>query len=76
MLFEKIFQRDDKSFLLLYYFFLCLVLYLSSILAYYVRNNSWQLPELIFEGTPFDSLRFKITNQILPGSEKFFEPAC
>ena len=31
---------------------------------------------LIFEGTPFDSLKFKITNQILPGSEKFFQPAC
>ena len=51
MLFEKIFQRDDKSFLLLYYFFLSIVLYLSSTLAYYVRNNSLQLPELIFEGT-------------------------
>ena len=51
MLFEKIFQRDDKSFLLLYRLFLSGVIYLSSIIAYYVRNNTWELPNLYIEAS-------------------------
>ena len=43
MLFEKIFQRDDKSFLLFYHIFLSGILYFSSTLAYYVRNKTWVL---------------------------------
>ena len=42
MVFEKIFQRDDKSFLLFYYLSLGVVLYFSSTLAYYVRNQTWE----------------------------------
>ena len=45
MLFEKVFQRDDKSFLLVYHFFLGAILYLSSTFAYYFRNKSWELTE-------------------------------
>ena len=45
MLFEKVFQRDDKSFLLVYRFFLGAILYLSSTFAYYFRNKSWELTE-------------------------------
>ena len=45
MLIEKIFQRDDKSFLLFYRLSLSIVLYLSSTLAYFIRNKSWELSD-------------------------------
>ena len=32
--------------------------------------------ELIFAGTDFESLKFKVTNQIVPGMEKHYEPVC
>ena len=45
MLFEKIFQRDDKTFLNFYHFILGIILYISAVLSYYLINNSWNLPE-------------------------------
>ena len=51
MLFEKIFQRDDKSFLLLYYLFLGIVLYFCSSLSFFIRNDTWELADIYFEGT-------------------------
>ena len=51
MLFEKIFQRDDKSFLLFYRLFLNIVLYFSSTLAYFIRNKSWELTDIYFEAS-------------------------
>ncbi|WP_415314516.1 exopolysaccharide biosynthesis polyprenyl glycosylphosphotransferase [Candidatus Pelagibacter sp. Uisw_137] len=60
MLFEKIFQRDDKSFLLLYYLFLSAVLYLSSVLAYFIRNKTLELSEIYFKGTIYILLIFLI----------------
>ena len=51
MLFEKIFQRDDKSFLLIYYIFLGTVLYFGSLLSYFIRNDTWRFTEEYFEGT-------------------------
>ena len=32
--------------------------------------------ELIFEGTNFESIKFKVTDQIIPGMEKRYEPIC
>lgn len=60
MLFEKVFQRDDKAFLLVYHLFLSVILYLSSVLAYYIRNNSWTLSELYLEGTILSIVIFLI----------------
>ena len=60
MIFEKIFQRDDKSFLLFYYIFLGSILYLSSILAYFLRNNTWKLSELYLEGTLLSIIAFMV----------------
>jgi len=57
-LFEKIFQRDDKFFLLSYYLFLSIVLYFSSVVAYYVRNDIWNLPSLYTQGSILISLTF------------------
>ena len=51
MLFEKIFQRDDKPFLLLYRFFLSGILYFSSVFAYFIRNSTWKLSEAYLEAT-------------------------
>ncbi len=53
MLFEKIFQRDDKFFLLIYRLSLCSILYFCSIFAFYLRNNTWQLTEKYLEATIF-----------------------
>ena len=60
MLFEKVFQRDDKAFLVVYHLFLSGILYLSSVLAYYIRNNSWTLSELYLEGTILSIVIFLI----------------
>ena len=60
MLFEKVFQRDDKAFLLVYHLFLSVILYLSSVLSYYIRNNSWTLSELYLEGTILSIVIFLI----------------
>ncbi len=51
MLFEKIFQRNDKSFLLFYRLILCGVLYLSSTIAYFIRNNTWKLSDTYVEAS-------------------------
>ena len=51
MLIEKIFQRDDKSFLLFYRLCLGIVLYLSSTLAYFIRNKSWDLSDIYIKAS-------------------------
>ena len=60
MIFEKVFQRDDKSFLLFYYSFLSLILFLSCLIAYYIRNNSWKLSESYLEASIFIVIVFLI----------------
>ena len=32
--------------------------------------------EMIFEGTPIKSIKFKVKNEIIPGMEKFYQKAC
>jgi putative colanic acid biosysnthesis UDP-glucose lipid carrier transferase len=46
MLFEKIFQRDDKSFYLFYRLSLGIVLYFSSTLSYFIRDKTWVLTDI------------------------------
>jgi exopolysaccharide biosynthesis polyprenyl glycosylphosphotransferase len=60
MLFEKIFQRDDKSFLLFYRLSLSIVLYFSSILAYFFRNKTWELTDIYFEASATIGIVFLI----------------
>ena len=60
MIFEKVFQRDDKSFILFYRFILAGVLYFSSLIAYYIRNNTWKLSERYLDGTIYIVLVFLI----------------
>ena len=51
MIFEKIFQRDDKSFLLLYRILLGGILILSSYTAYFIRNKTLELTNDYLEAT-------------------------
>ena len=60
MLFEKVFQRDDKAFLAIYHLFLSGILYASSIFAYYIRNETWILSERYFEGTILSIIIFLV----------------
>ena len=57
-LFEKIFQRNDKFFLLIYYGVLALSLNCSTYAAYYFRNKNWNLPEIYFDGSILITLVF------------------
>ena len=44
-LFEKIFQRNDRFFLQIYFFLQGCTLYLNSTYAYYLKNGTFQLKE-------------------------------
>jgi len=50
-LFEKIFQRDDRIFLQLYFLILGVFLFLSSLTSYYLKAGIFQLPEKYTTGT-------------------------
>jgi putative colanic acid biosynthesis UDP-glucose lipid carrier transferase len=57
-LFEKIFQRNDRFFLLVYYLILGLLLNIGSFGAYYLRNKDWNLSEAYIEGSILITLIF------------------
>ena len=45
-IFEKIFQRNDKVFLQLYFIVLGIILYLCFLLAFYLSHGTFKLPEI------------------------------
>ena len=57
-LFEKIFQRNDRFFLQIYYLILGLLLNVGSYSAYYLRNQDWNLPVVYVEGSILITLIF------------------
>ena len=63
-LFEKIFQRNDKFFLQLYFFTLGFFFFLSSIAGYYLRTGTYQLPETYVTGTILLTIIFWISGLI------------
>ena len=73
MLFEKIFQRDDKSFLLFYYSFLSIILFLSSNTSYYLRNNTWKFSETYFEATIFIVIIFFILSIFTTKEQRYIK---
>jgi|TARA_B110000438_G_scaffold302218_1_gene359266 exopolysaccharide biosynthesis polyprenyl glycosylphosphotransferase len=73
MLLEKIFQRDDKAFLLFYHLFLSLVLYFSSTLAYFIRNKTWELSDIYFEGTILIVIIFSILSFLNTKENRFIK---
>ncbi len=73
MIFEKIFQRDDKSFLLFYYSFLSIILFLSSNTSYYFRNNTWKFSESYFEATIFIVIIFFILSIFTTKEQRYIK---
>ena len=71
MLIEKIFQRDDKFFLLVYHLFLALILFVSSNISYFLRNKSWQLPDKYLEATIIISLIFLVLSLFKSKESRF-----
>ena len=71
MLIEKIFQRDDKFFLIIYRLFLALILYFSSSLSYFLRNKTWVLPERYIEATVIISLIFIVLSLFKSKENRF-----
>jgi len=66
-LFEKIFQRNDKFFLLIYYFTLGASLNISTFVAHYFINKNWNLPEGYLEGSILITLIFLTMSIIRTG---------
>ena len=73
MIFEKIFQRDDKSFLLFYHFFLSLLIYLSSTIAFYIRNKTWELSEKYLEASIFIVIIFFILSIFIVREKRYIK---
>ena len=69
MIFEKIFQRDDKSFLLFYFSFLSLVLFFCSNISYYLKNDTMKFSDSYLEATIFIVIIFFILS-IFANKEK------
>ena len=72
-IFEKIFQRNDKFFLLIYYLLLGLCLYLSSNIAYYIRNQNWDLTETYFQGSILITLIFYLVTIFNSKEDRFIK---
>ena len=68
-LFEKIFQRNDKFYLLVYYFVLAVSLNLSTFTAYYLRNENWNMPEIYIEGSILITLIFLAMSIVRTGKD-------
>ena len=79
LLFEKIFQRNDRVFILFYFFTLGIFLYLSSMTSYYLRNETFNLPEIYSLGSILIVITFWILgllrtreNRYIIGTAQFF----
>ena len=79
VLFEKIFQRNDRIFIQFYFFILGISLYLCSMTAYYLRNGTFKLPEMYFFGSILIVISFLILglirtreNRYIIGTAQFF----
>jgi len=73
MLIEKIFQRNDKFFILIYQLFLAFILYFSSTIAYLIRNNTWELPKVYVEASIIISLIFIILSLFKSRENRFIK---
>ena len=73
MLFEKVFQRDDKSFILFYRLSLSIVLYFSSTLAYFIRNKSWELTDIYFEASATIGVVFLILSFLNSKEQRYIK---
>ena len=72
-LFEKIFQRNDKFFLQIYYIILGLLLNIGSLSAYFIRNQDWNLPEAYIEGSILITLIFWSLSIAISKEDRFIK---
>ena len=79
LLFEKIFQRNDRIFIQFYFFILGVSLYLCSITSYYLRSGTFKLPEDYLYGSILIVISFLILglirtreNRYIIGTAQFF----
>ena len=79
VLFEKIFQRNDRIFIQFYFFILGISLYLCSTTSYYLRNGTFKLPEDYLYGSILIVITFLILgltrtreNRYIIGTAQFF----
>ena len=73
MLFEKIFQRDDKTFLIFYHLILSFILFLSSSIAYFIRNKDWILAEEYFEASIFIAIVFFVLSLLTIKEKRYIK---
>ena len=79
ILFEKIFQRNDRFFIQFYFFILSVSLYLCSATSYYFRNGTFKLSDDYFYGSILIVVSFLILgliktreNRYIIGTAQFF----
>ena len=79
VLFEKVFQRNDRIFIQFYFFILGVSLYLCSTTSHYLRNGTFKLPEMYFLGSILIVIIFWISglirsreNRYIIGTAQFF----
>ena len=79
VLFEKIFQRNDRIFIQFYFFILGVSLYLCSMTAYYLRSGTFILSEMYLFGSILIVVTFWISglirtreNRYIIGTAQFF----
>ena len=72
-LFEKIFQRNDRFFLQIYYLILGLLLNIGSFCAYYLRNLNWNLTESYIEGSILITLIFWSLSIAISKEDRFIK---
>jgi len=70
---EKIFQRNDRPFLLIYYFTLGISLFISSLISFYVRNDSWDFTEQYLEGAILIALIFLLVSIFNSKEDRFIK---
>ena len=63
-IFEKVFQRNDKVFLQLYFIVLGIILYLCFLLAFYLSHGSFKLPDIYFSASIIIVIIFWISGLI------------
>ena len=78
-LIEKIFQRNDKLFIRFYFFIVAIFLYLSSAYSYYLREGTFNFPEVYVLGSFLLGIIFIILgvarsrdNRYIIGTAQFF----
>ena len=72
-LFEKIFQRNDRFFLQIYYLILGLLLNVGSFGAYYLRNENWNLSDSYIEGSILITLIFWSLSIAISKEDRFIK---